>query len=241
MISNDERIKQDVVSQLSWDARVDASKIKFEVSHGIVKLEGFVPSALARSAAVEDAEVVPGVTDVVNALNVRIPSTIQLPTDADLKISIGNMLAANPDIDPSRITVLVQEGRVTLQGSVDGHWKKGFVETVVGLHRGVTDVASSLTVVPTKGSADQATADDIVAAFNRHALMIEGAADDITVSVEEGRVTLSGSVPSAAARKVAGIIASYTYGVIDVRNELDVGVTTLRAARGERPGSAGGD
>jgi len=64
---------------------------------------------------------------------------------------IINMLAANPDIDPSQITVLVQEGRVTLQGSVDGHWKKGFVETVVGLHRGVTDVASSLTVVPTKG------------------------------------------------------------------------------------------
>jgi osmotically-inducible protein OsmY len=206
---------------LSWDARVDASQIKVEVSHGIVKLEGFVPSALARSAAVEDAEVVPGVTDVINALNVRIPSTIQLPTDADLKISIGNMLAANPDIDPSRITVMVQEGWVTLKGSVDAHWKKSFIETVVALPRGVSDVESSLTVVPTKGIADQGTADEIVAALKRHALMVEDA-DDITVSVEEGRVTLSGTVPNASARKVAGIIASYTYGVTDVTNELEV-------------------
>jgi osmotically-inducible protein OsmY len=35
-------------------------------------------------------------------------------------------------------------------------------------------------------------------------------------------VTLSGTVPNASARKVAGIIASYTYGVIDVNNELEV-------------------
>jgi osmotically-inducible protein OsmY len=221
MISIDEQIKQDVVSQLLWDGRVDASKIKIEVSQGIVKLEGFVPSAMARSAAVEDAEVVRGVMDVINALNVRIPDFIQLPADADLKISIGNMLAANPDIDPSRITVMVQEGRVTLKGSVDGHWKKGFVETVVALQCGVTDVESSLTVVPTKAAADQATAEDIVAALKRHALMVENA-DDITVSVEEGSVTLSGTVPNASARKVAGIIASYTYGVTDVTNELEV-------------------
>ena len=63
---------------------------------------------------------------------------------------------------------------MTLQGSVDGHWKKGFIETVVGLHRGVTDVASSLTVVPTKGSADQAdTADVLAAALTRQALTVE--------------------------------------------------------------------
>jgi osmotically-inducible protein OsmY len=78
-----------------------------------------------------------------------------------------------------------------------------------------------LTVVPTKGAADQAAAEDIVAALKRHALMVENA-DDITVSVEEGRVTLSGTVPSRSARKVAGIIASYTYGVIDVDNEVKV-------------------
>lgn len=220
MISIDEQIKQAVVSQLAWDSRVDASKIKVEVSHGIVKLEGFVPSTLAQSAAAEDAEVVAGVTDVVNALNVRIPETIRLPTDADLKISIANVLAANPDIDPSRIMVMVQEGQVTLQGSVDALWKKGFVETTVSLQRGVSDVESKLTVVPTKGSADQVTADDIAAALERHALLVDS--DDITVKVEKGRVTLSGEVTSAVARKVAGMIASYTDGVVELNNELRV-------------------
>jgi osmotically-inducible protein OsmY len=173
VISTDEQIKKDVVRQCSWDVRVDTTEITVEVSQGIVTLGGFVPSTLARSAAVEDAEVVAGVADVVNALNVRIPSPIQLSTDTDLKISIEDMLAANPDLDPSRITALVQEGRVSLQGSVDAHWKKEFVNTVVALHPGVTDVESGMTVEPTKGAADQATADGLVAALARHALMVE--------------------------------------------------------------------
>jgi osmotically-inducible protein OsmY len=43
-------------------------------------------------------------------------------------------------------------------------------------------------------------------------------------------VTLSGTVPNSSARKVAGIIASYTYGVIDVNNDLNV--ATARVSKG---------
>jgi osmotically-inducible protein OsmY len=202
-----------------WDSRVDASDITVEVSDGIVKLDGAVPSAVARSAAVADAEVVAGVTDVVNAMRVFIPESNLLPTDADIKVSLGNMLAANPDLDPSRISVMVMDGRVDLEGSVDAHWKKSFVEELVAIHKGVEDVRSSLTVVPTKDAADQATADDIFGALQRHA-MID--ADRVTVRVEDGFVLLSGSVPTTMARHAAASIASCTFGVVDVRDELDV-------------------
>jgi len=216
---DDQKIKRDVVNHLVWDSRVDASNITIEVADGIVKLDGTVPSALARTAAVEDTAAVAGVTDVVDAMRIFIPASTVLPTDADLKVTITNMLAANPDIDPSRISVIVQGGRVSLEGSVDVHWKKRFVEELVAMHRGVTDVESSLTVVPTKNAADQATADDIIGALGRHA-MID--ADRMTVQVEDGCVTLTGSVPVAAARNVARSIASCTFGVVDVNDRLDV-------------------
>lgn len=219
MTQENERIKRDVVNHLVWDSRVDASNITVEVSDGIVKLDGAVPSAMARSAAVADAAVVAGVTDVVNAMRVSVPASTVLPTDADIKVSISNMLAVNPDIDPSRITVLVQDGRVTLEGSVDVHWKKSFVEELVAIHKGVEDVRGSLTVVPTKDAADQATADDIIGALRRHA-MID--ADRVTVRVEDGCVMLSGSVPTTMARHAAASVASCTFGVVDVRDKLDV-------------------
>jgi osmotically-inducible protein OsmY len=222
MASADEKIKTDVVSHLTWDSRVDASKIKVEVNAGIVKLEGSVPSTSTAMAAVDAAEAVAGVTDVINAMRIETPMPASLPRDGDLKVAISNMIAANPDIDPSRIAVIVQKGRVTLDGSVDAYWKKGFLETVVSLMGGVADIESRLSVVPTKATADQATADDIVAALDRHALIDAG---NITVTVKDGCVILSGTVPTAPARKAAGLVAAYTFGVIDVHNELDVHIT----------------
>lgn len=44
MIRADEEIKRDLVDELYWDYRVDASNVKAEVSDGKVRLTGTVPS-----------------------------------------------------------------------------------------------------------------------------------------------------------------------------------------------------
>jgi len=46
----DEKIKKQVVDQLYWDARVDASDVKVEVSDRNVILTGTVPSYGVRQA-----------------------------------------------------------------------------------------------------------------------------------------------------------------------------------------------
>jgi osmotically-inducible protein OsmY len=215
---DDQEIKRAVVNHLVADRRVDASRITVEVSGGVVKLNGVVPSLPARSAAVAEAEEVAGVTDVVDSMRVFLPEPSLSPTDAEIKISIADTLASNPDIDPSTIAVLVLNGRVRLLGSVDVLWKKSYVEELVAVHRGVRDVKSSLTVVPTRSEDDQAVAVAISSALDRHS-MID--ASHVTVRVEDRCVSLFGTVPNVMARRAARSVASCISGV-NVVDELNV-------------------
>jgi osmotically-inducible protein OsmY len=129
------------------------------------------------------------------------------------------MLAAEPEIDPSRIMVMVQNRGVTLEGSVDAGWKKGYVETLIARRPGIKKVESKLSVVPTKDAADQATADDLIRALDRHPLVC---GHDLVVRVEDGAVTLSGAVASREARDAAKLLASHIFGVTDVGDEISI-------------------
>jgi len=61
MTRTSEQIKMDIVDQLYWDARVDASKIEVHVSHGEVTLSGTVPDFESLQAAENDTWMIPGV------------------------------------------------------------------------------------------------------------------------------------------------------------------------------------
>ncbi|MFO8050719.1 MAG: BON domain-containing protein [Thermoplasmatota archaeon] len=61
---DDERIKKDVVNELYWDAQIDPSDIRTEVTNGIVKLEVYVPTYRKKLAVKMDAWNINGVTSV---------------------------------------------------------------------------------------------------------------------------------------------------------------------------------
>jgi osmotically-inducible protein OsmY len=64
MARTEERIKQAVIDQLTWDDRTDESKITVERRDGTVTLRGEVPSYFSKTSAESDALSVLGVTDV---------------------------------------------------------------------------------------------------------------------------------------------------------------------------------
>lgn len=215
---SDDQIRKDIFRQLAADHRFDTSKITVDVRDGIATLSGNVPSTSALTAALSAAAVVAGGTNIIDDLKVRATGESETP-DARLKVTVAELLAHNPDIDPSRIMVMVQQGTVTLEGSVDVDWKKEYVEQLVAVTKGVRNVVSNLTVVPTKGVADQTTADSINAALQKHALIDD---ENVTVRVEDGKVTLSGKVSGPTARQIARRAASYSLGVTDVLDELEL-------------------
>jgi osmotically-inducible protein OsmY len=122
VVQSDELIKKDVVDQLTWDDRDDASKISVEVENGTVILRGEAPSYFTRSAAQNNALKIVGVRRVVNEIRVRPP--LEPPTDIEIENNIKEKLADNPDINLRDIEVVVSAGTVTLRGTVSAYWKK---------------------------------------------------------------------------------------------------------------------
>ncbi len=217
MTKSDEAIKKDVVDHLYWDSRVDASDVMVEVLDGEVTLTGAVPTHIAYRAAEEDVWALSGVRRVVNKLDVQYPAGVSTPPDSEIQSRVENVLLWQHFIDFTEMEVDVDNGWVTLRGTVDAYWKKVRTEEVVLGVAGVLGVTNELAIVPTKDLDDKIIAEDITAALERN---IHTDVDLIDVEVEDGTVTLSGSVPSLPAYRMAERIAENTFGVVMVINEL---------------------
>ena len=213
----DERIKKDIVDQLFWDDRLNAADVNVDVANGQVILFGKVATNQARTAAEEDARAIHGVHSLENQIAVRVAAPPEL---ADIGNRVERVLEWNPDVDHAKIDVTVQEdGVVTLRGAVNALWKKAAAEELVLTIQGVQGVSNELTVVPTENVVDDVVANEILGALRRNMYIDEHRID---VTVEKGRATLSGTVPSWVAYRGADHAAQNTPGVIDISNQLVV-------------------
>jgi osmotically-inducible protein OsmY len=213
-----EKIKKQVVDQLYWDSRVDASNIEVEVEGGEVVLTGDVLSYSARQAATSTVWSIDGVTAVDNRLSVEYPSTIEFPSDAEVRSNIESILLWNTEIDSSEIAISVQDHIVNLEGTVDSYWKKVRAADLADV-TGVFEVVNKLAVVPTEDYVDEDIAGDVTDALDRN---LHVNVDDVTVKVKDGEVTLTGTVSSWTAYRSAEDSAFYTLGVRDVDNRLTI-------------------
>lgn len=219
MNTTDEEVKRDVVDELYWDDSVDASDISVKVDRGVVTLSGTVPSRRVAGSALEDAERVYGVTDVQNRLEVRYPGTAPITDDVEIQSRIQNAFSLDPDIDSLDLRILVDEGVVTLEGSISALWKKFHAEDIASRQPGVLAVRNSMAVVPTKDVRDKEIAENILASLKRKRVLAE---EDIDIRVKEGVVELTGIVPSWIARRVVNETARYTPGVIHTVDKMGV-------------------
>jgi len=215
----DENIKKDIVDELYWDNRIDASQVNVTVNDGIVTLSGSVPTYSDLAIAKIAASRINGVFDVIDKLTVEYTSPPTLPSDMEIKSRAEDILTWDPVIDDSAITITVSAGLVTIEGTVDALWKKSTIENkLAGIH-GILKIENKLAVVPTQRISDENIAKDVVSALDRDILVD---AENVTVKVDDSVVKLSGNVPSWASKHAAEVDASLTSGVMDVKNELDV-------------------
>ena len=204
MTRTDEQIKNDVIDQLVWDRRVDASDVQVEVSEGNVTLTGTVPSYGAWSAARSAAWEIRGVLGVTNELDVRFPPTLKVPTDAEIHRKVELGLSWSPDIDPRYIDVSASEGVVNMKGTVDAYWKKQTAQKIASSVSGVVGVENKFTVVPVDKVADEEIKQNLETALERIAYLDE---EDVNVRVENGEVAFTGTVSTGYAREQARNVA----------------------------------
>lgn len=219
MPRKDEQIKKNVVDQLYWDDRIDASSINVNVDNGAVTLSGEVGTLGERSKAVSSVWEVEGVADLTDNLTVNHIPPASAPDDDDIRERVSNLILWDSALDEKGIDVSVSKGKVTLKGTVDAYWKKSFAEETVEHIPGMIDIINNLAVAPSKSIEDEILAQDVVNAIERD---IHVKAEDITVKVNDGIVTLSGTVTGWPARQAAENDASFTAGVVDVKNNINV-------------------
>jgi osmotically-inducible protein OsmY len=219
MPRTEEDIKKDVVEQLYWDNRVDASEIRVRVREKKVRLSGTVSSNTAYQAAEYDAGNIQGVSGVNNQLRIEYPSGVTVPPDEEIKSSIKSVLVLNPSLDGNLIEIIVDDGVVTLSGSVDAFWKRRKAEELAYDVTGVIDVENEISVTPTQDYVDELIRGNIDAALARNSHVNNG---NIVVEVKNGIVTLRGKVSNWYEARAANDAALYSHGVIDVKSLLKV-------------------
>jgi osmotically-inducible protein OsmY len=212
----DPQLQQHVVSALDWDPSVDAADIGVTVENGVVTLRGDVKSFLEKEAADRIALHVYGVKAVANDLRVQLPSGHER-TDSDIAQAAVHALAWNMSVPKDRVTISVRDGQVIVKGSVDWQYQKEAVSRAIRVLAGVRGVTNHIAVKPTIRVVDVATR--IESAFKRSA---EIDARRVAVSVQDGKVTLTGNVRSWAERQEAERAVWAAPGVAEVDDRLAV-------------------
>lgn len=210
-------LQRDVLEELAWEPGIDAAEIGVSVQEGIVVLNGTVKSLNEKWIAESVAQRVDGVQAVTDELVVKLPGDSQY-SDTDIAQAAINVLNWSASVPRDQVKVLVDHGRVTLQGSVDHRYQKDATEIAVRNLRGVREVSNHIALKPRVLSRDVKS--QIQKALHRAAQVD---AQSISVEVSDGKVILRGEVHTFADRAEAERAAWAAPGVSAVQNEIRIG------------------
>jgi len=210
-----------VEDELLIDKAVPAHRIDVSTVDGVVTLSGSVDNVLAKERAARIARIVKGVRAVVNKLEVDPPF---LRTDGQIRDDVETALLSDPATDSYEIDVRVNDNVVTLSGAVDSWQEQVLCETVAKGVNGVKGVNNEIEVLWPKERSDYEIKTEVEQALRWDAFVDHALID---VTVKEGKVTLSGTVGSAAEKNEASWDA-YVHGVKSVD---DTGLEVKRWAR----------
>jgi len=212
----DQDIADAIEDEYLFDLAIDFHKIDVTVTGGIAELEGKVDDLLAKERATYIAEQVKGVRSVSNRMSVE---PAERRSNSELKRAINDALFKDPVADSYEIDVVADDGLITLTGVVESFAEKQLTAKVVKGVRGVTGIVNDIAIEYRANRPDSEIKPEIERKLRWDVLVNDGLVD---VAVDNGKVTLTGTVGSAAEKRVARYSA-WVSGVTSVDDSgLDV-------------------
>lgn len=212
-MKTDHQIQKEVADELDWDPLITDS-IDVAVHDGIVTLHGHLASYAEKLAAERAAERIAGVRAVIVKMDVHPPGAV---SDEAIAKAAHEALQWHVHVPPDVIKVRVEDGWVTLSGTVDWGYQKHLAERLVSQLRGVIGCINNIQMVAKTVPPD--IEKRIEDALRRHAVR---EAHGIKIKVERGTATLSGRVDSLPDRRAALGAAWSAPGISAVIDHLTV-------------------
>lgn len=216
MPASDAAIRGAVQKALDYDPRITSEDIQIAVDDQTVTLSGIVDNLRAKNAAEEDAVQTFGVRRVKNYLKVRPTQSYE---DAAIAQTVRDALQRDPIVTRQRIEVEVFRQKVSLSGSVDSELERWRAEEIASRVHGVAAVENSLKVLTEwNWKSDLTIKEDVEHELSWNS---EIQREDMSVTVENGVVTLAGTVEDWNEYRAA-IDGAFKAGARAVQSYLNV-------------------
>lgn len=214
--TSDQQIANATRLALKYCPEVKAENVGVAVLKGVVTLTGTVDTYSAKLAADDDVREVYGVRGLRNTLRVR---TKEAQTDDEMEDAIRAALLRDPYVDRSDIDVRVSNAHAHLYGVVDTKAERGRATKAVSNVNGLVFVTNHLNVRSSQAKkTDWEIQNDVEEQIWWSPFVDSG---EVTVTVDDGVVTLNGTVHTWAERNAASKNAS-DGGAKRVNNRLRV-------------------
>jgi len=232
-MNDDEKIRDDVLSELEFQPQVDATTIGVSVKNGVVTLSGHVDSYAEKIAAESAAKRVKGVRGLAQEIDVRLPKGMK-HNDTEIVQRASDILRWSVTAPKTGVKVECEHGRVTLSGEANWAYQRTEAERAV---RGLAGVVSVINQIILRSAVKPNDIKDrIKRALHRNA---EIDASAITVAVEGSKVTLEGKISAWPERNICENAAWAVPGVYQVVDHLSVNSSAPRN-NAPRPHVGGG-
>jgi osmotically-inducible protein OsmY len=191
----------------------------FEISadnDGVVTIEGEVGTLYDKLRIGELISQVEGVKEVNNKIDVQN----QITANDIIKANIENELQINDAIlEPEKIKVEVNNGVVTLSGTVSYYREKLMAQTIASWQDGVSDLIDHITVMsPVVAKSDANLTEIIIDLLNKDFPLEK----NVKFDVNNGEIDLYGTVTSLYAKNHIAEDIQHIIGIKNVTNEIKV-------------------
>lgn len=211
-MKTDTQIQQDVIAELKWEPKVNATHIGVEVKNGVVTLSGHVDSFAEKWHAEQAAKRVEGVRVIAIELDVILSDTSK-KSDTEIAKAALDALKWNVYKLSDLVSIRVEDGYITLKGEVPWNYERMYAENSIRYLKGVRGVYNYIVVKPAI-SVNTVKA-DIEKALKRRA---HEEAQNLTVNIHGDEVTLGGKIHDWKERSLA---IDAVWAVPGVKNVID--------------------